>query len=685
MAVKRWLRLFSSRWWILGLVVVVGAAGGMAYARVRNQDIRPLFEARATVVVGAVDSDRAKEELQADLEAAATLARQANATLIADGQGLVAVDQKTAEITFSSRSGIAAEAEVVAATMWVAYVEAASNKALGEAQNRIVEIIAEAGDILARLDALAPPETEPVPAVDPALSAQLDFLTSQVDALKQRSASLAVDGVLAELGDDRVGSPEEIDEELTLIGDRLDDLYAQIAELTLSGAVSSRGGIESAAPVNTQGSNQDFEPVEPDLLESTWSIEALQARFEDLQTEYGDLFLASQATDTTEEQVPVEVEDLTPDRSSIPLTAVLGAAAAALLAAAGIAVDDRIRRPIVVVADLWPLQASAEIPSRAGTVRRSAHRRARLLSGRTRGVRGLRNSAFEWDASSLGVPLVGLSGARVEHTEVQAVTYELAASLAAADRSVLILNLDFTPHPTYVTNLVEILGGGPRSLLRAVTAPTVADLLEKVRTDPEAGSLEIKKAFAGSIVLAPRVCMLLAGSINEHPTDVFLTATFRAFLDQAREQADVVLVVTPPLNDPATEVLRQRLDGVIAVCRVGRTHSSDLGLSGKGRDFGNLIAGVILTRWRRTTPLWRRSTAKMAGLWSRLGTRRDRLQTKRNHAIAELSEIPEANSEPSAPVLDLDLLEAVDQSGLGVESPLLPEHSEVASRRSRRG
>lgn len=686
MAVKRWLRLLRSRWWILGLAVVVGTAGGVAFARGRNQTITPLFEARATVAFDAVDPERGKEELQAELEAAAAIAKQANATVIAGGRGIVTVDQKTAELILSSRSSEGAEAKELAATMKMAYLEAAAHKAVAAAQDRIAEIILEAGDILARLNALAPPETDPIPAVDPEFSAQVDFLDSQVNALTQRSANLAVDRILAELGDDRVGSPEEIDEELVLIQDRLDDLYIEIAELTLSGEVSSRTsrGVETeTSAAGSRGSSQTFEPVGAGLLESTWSIEALQTRFEDLQTEYQDLYIAAQPANSTEEQLPVQVENLTPDPSAIPLTAGLGAGAAALLAAAAIAVDDRIRRPLYVLPDFSPLPARAEVPSLVGVVKRSGDRRLRLFSGRTGGVRELRNSAFEWDEPSLGTPLIGLSGARVEHPEVQALALDLAGSLAAADRSVLIVNLDFTADPTDVTEL------------GATAAPTVADLLEILRRDPEAGSLEIKKALADSIVLATRVRMLLAGTlgngsrdkrhIRHDPTDVFLTTAFKTLLDRTREQADVVLAVIPPLNDPATSVVRQRLDGVIAVCRVGRTRRVDLGLAGKRGDTGNLVGAVLLTRWRRRIPLRRRVSMSLASAWSPLRRGISRLvgrrRTSQNDSTAEPSKPSDPSRELTEPVLAMDQMEATGPSKLEVESTLEPERSEMATRR----
>ena len=102
--------------------------------------------------------------------------------------------------------------------------------------------------------------------------------------------------------------------------------------------------------------------------------------------------------------------------------------------------------------------------------------------------------------------------------------------------------------------------------------------------------------------------MLQAGNPGADPTDVFVTTAFRVLLEQVKEHADVVLALLPPMNDETTEMVRQRLDGVLAVCQRGKARVKDLRDTPEGEP-GRLIGVVLLTKWRRPG-LLRRFTSK---------------------------------------------------------------------------
>jgi Mrp family chromosome partitioning ATPase len=627
MSLKRWLRLSAARWWILVLVAAVGGTGGFLLARSGNQSIEPVFEGRAVFEFTAPDdSERNAPDAAADLATAAAVATEANSEIIEQGQATITADDRALTLTFGARSRDEETVRALVTDMQLTYLTFARDSAELASEARVAEIVTEAAAILGELEALAPPGVEPI-VVDPAVQAELDFVNSQVSGLTQRSNQLAVDKVLAEIGDpdNRVGTVEEIEEELVLIEGKLQDLYAQIAQLTLGGATSSRDRTTEETPA--EGSSRDtFEPVEPDSLETTWTIEALQARFDELRAEHQDLLIAAQSPVSIEESVvDVEVTDLSPGERSVPVTAVLGLIVGALLAFGAVVAHYRIRRPMYVVQDLPATIAGVEMPRAVRTSRRRPDRSSEMLGkrakvGRVRRsirrsnlaratavanqrqvrARELRNAVVEWSESSL---LVGLSGAGVEAREVVAVALELARALAASDRSVLILNLDFST----AASDAGLQGSG------------VSDLLASLRRDPGSGPVAVKEALADAIIVAPRIRMVLAGSLGGDPSDVFVTSAFRSLLGETREHADVVLVVLSPLEEPATELARQRLDGVIAVGRLGHTRRSDLRESA-GNGGGQLAGAVLLTKWPRLG-LRERLVAKSAPSGSRLHER----------------------------------------------------------------
>lgn len=618
MALKRWLRLSQARLWILVLAAAVGGTGGFLFALTGNQTIQPVFEGRAVFEFTAPDgSDRNAPEVADELTSAAASATKANSEIIDEGQATITADERALTLTFGARARDEETVRAIIADMQLNYLTFARDSAELASEARVAEIVTEAAAILGELEALAPDGVEPT-VVDSASQAEFDFLNSQVAGLTQRSNQLAVDRVLAEIGDpdNRVGTVEEIEEELSLIEGKLQDLYGQIAQLTLGGVTSTRDRTTESTPADGP-SRDSFQPVEADSLEATWTIEALQARFDELRVEHQDLLIAAQSPISIDENlVDVEVTDLSPGERPVLLTSLLGMTVGALLAFGAVVAHYRIRRPLFVVQDLPAAIVGVEMPralrtsrhrrdrsskasgkrAKVGRVRRSIRRsnlaRATAVATRRQArARELRNAVVEWSDSSL---LVGLSGAGPEAREVVAVGLELARTLAASDRSVLILNLDFSAEASDA----GLQGSG------------VSDLVASVRRDPGSAPIAVKEALADAIVVAPRIRMVLAGSLGGDPSDVFVTSAFRTLLAETRNHADVVLVVLPPLYDPATELARQRLDGVIAVGSLGKTRRSELRETA-GDGGGQLAGAVLLTKWPQVG-LRKRLVAKSA-------------------------------------------------------------------------
>jgi hypothetical protein len=601
---KKLTRIVRFRWKLVLVIAVAGAVVGAVVTQRLNQSMTPEFRGITTVAVDVgTQNDRNREATPDSILAAQDRANQANADLLAAGGGIVTADTRTNQIVFTARGASEDEARSTAEMMRSSYIDATASAESEARQQRLEEISLEAADVLAQINELSPPEEEPVaPEVDADVQARLATLESLVTALTQQTTKLEIDLILAEAGNDRVGTPADIQRELDGVSERLDEIYAEMAQITLeTGLEPGRGsggtsGGTSAGPGSTstnesRESNLPEQPLTPDAVIESWTLEALEERYQALASEFESLFLAGRQQQQ-EEPAAASVEDLTRTPGSILVNGGLAFAFAFVVGIVAAFAEAQVRGRIFVPADTAPVSTLAELPASGPMIRAASHRRFSLrrsvnavFARRMDGVRRLRAVLVTLAETSNRSLAIGLSGVEISHHETRMLAMDLARRIGSADRRVLVLDLDFDVDWPY----------------REPDSPlTVAALTAAIRTDPESGAAAMKRTV-GELMETETHVVIGAGPISEDSADLVLTAGFERMLESARELADFLLVITPSASHPATVALGPRLDGTIAVCGVGRSTRKGLMAlrTGTPDDTGRL--GVALLTGRLTS------------------------------------------------------------------------------------
>ena len=595
-------RMIRHRWWVVLAMAALGAVIAFVITNALVQRTRPEFEASAVIVFDTGTSGNSNQNSRSatpastsstdseTLDSALARALEANQAAIADGVGQVTSDERSAELRFNARGRDETTAVASAENMRFSYLRATTEEAAASREARLVEIVAEAGDILSRIQAAQPVAVVAAEVPDD-VQAKVDLLVSLETALSQQYTNLEVDLVLAEAGDDRAGTPEEVQEELDLVTERLDEVTGELRALAaeygletsrngqLESAVASESRGESSSDPRTGESASDTDAT-PENLADVWALDALEARYAALSLEYEQLFL-----DPGEPELPVLtdplVRDLTPNIGTPPLNSVIGLLAGILIGIGLIVAEATLRSRIRDESDLHPIPVFAELPTLGEIRHASGSRELNLASRRKLGVKQLRNCVVPFtDGTDMRV--IGVTGASVSADEVRGVAMELADRLGVSDRRVIVLGLDFDDE--WLEDVVE--------------SDSVAALWAGIRNDPVSGVDDLKRLLVDPSKADPSgVLYLPPGHLREDPTDVALTAAFAAFMRACRDGADVVLAVMSDASSPATHALLHSLDGTLAVCAVHRSSRKEVQrfLSDAAPSGARMLGAVLLS------------------------------------------------------------------------------------------
>ena len=565
-------RMVRRRWWIVLLMAVLGAAAAYSGTNLRNSRIQPSYEARAIVPFEASDSQRDRNEATAELRVAADEAAELTARYIDERLGLVSTDDRASQIVFTTRGPDEATAVETATAMRLAYLEGLDARMAADRQERLDEIVTEAAAVLAQIEALDPPEVvEALPDVDPEVQARLDELVQLANALTQQRTRAEVDLVLAETGDERAGTPEEIQEELDAVAAKLDDIYKEIA------AIAAENGIEpprigtqqqttlrpeTTLPSSQPGQNSTPPPLDGAVssgeLADQWTIEALQERYDTLGEEYSSFFV--EVEDTTAELAAVEAIDVSPQPGSPILYAFVGLIAGALLAIGALFAEKTVRGHIYAASDVGPIPVLAELPAVSFQVRNPDSRRHKAAVGaRLEGIRRLRSMLLAYGEESAKTPAIGLSGVGVGGEQVRMLMLDVAHRLAASDRSVVLIDLDFALEYAYEDSVDDV---------------SIAGLLSAVRENPKTGLAPLDEAMKDAAPGKGAMHLIRSGRTDQDPTDLVLTEGLRTLTDRLRDHADLILIVLPDAADSLTKTVSRRFEGMIAVCSAGKSRRS---------------------------------------------------------------------------------------------------------------
>ena len=609
---RRLGRVAKARWWVPVLIGLLGLGAGVVVIRARNESIKPVFEARAFYAVPTTASGGQRaEQSQDSLRSAVERALEANNELLAEskGNGTITSDQETFSIVFSARGRDPESATELADELRTNF--AIAELGAIEINARMELLLADAVEVKLALDALEPvsPTTAPAIVLDATTQARLDFLLIQVGALTGESAKLVGNLVLAETGEDRNGTVNEIQAQIDSVKQKLEDIYLELEtipgfepemleEAQTQGRPGQGGQSDGAtsprtdAVATTTNRSEVSIPEDETEIGPEWDQGALEDRYAQLQSEYEELFIAS-LTGETGELDPASVEETTPSVIPTVLGAGAGFGLGALLALAGIFLIDRVRKPFFVPGDLAPLPVMAEIPvPKNDSGGRLADRRLRR---RRRAIQEFRGAIIGVLESKSEPMSIGLNGVKATPDETRAVLSELAASLGATDRSILVIDVDFRPVPAATA---------------AVGGVNLAGILDLGRIDQEAANSQLKQVLNDAPDDHGTWRLLAAGSLSMDPADVIFARPFGRLLAEAVTHTDLVLIAIPESEAIVADALFQRLDGVVAVCRSRATRERDLAsLASRLEDRrAELLGGVLLVGKRR------RSGGRFSGL-----------------------------------------------------------------------
>ncbi|NND04398.1 MAG: hypothetical protein HKN91_16600, partial [Acidimicrobiia bacterium] len=594
---RRLFRLITRRWWLITIVAVAGAAAGFLFTERQNESIENTFEATAPVLILQThsESDDAYETRLRSLESGARLAL---ATQIS-GSDIFSVGANVGlgRLEFEARAATSDRAIELAEQLRDLY-EAAEPAAdtIGQLQERLNSLALEIQSLRAeraRLTAGSP--------IDPGVAAELALMEAQLSSLRQRVAALNLGVLVPGLGTavDELGLPRPVDEvqaellDLQIVLRQLEEQYEELRA-------------ENPTAIPDQEENLDLLVLDQKIRDAESLYISNSLTIEELLNGGGTSLFR---TDTA-------VADVTPLPSSALRMGVLGLLLGGALAMGAIIGADRMRRPVLGLEDDLSLQVLANVdPVRPGAFDDRAWYPS-ADDARRSDVQGLR-AALE-NVTSRGTSSIALAGLGTSDSAVQELAADLATSIAAADRKVL---------------LVDAIFAKPSSLPEySSPGPTLADIVTRRETSADAWE-ELKQILDERDEVLPELLALPAGTLEGDPVDAVAGRRFRELLEVAKEFVEVVIVAAPGWGDSATDVLTQRLDNFVLVGRLGTTPAVDIDdAANELATRGASALGLVLLR--------RRSQLR--------GTIREQ-QVRRGRARSQIEPGPAAAVPPASP------------------------------------
>jgi Mrp family chromosome partitioning ATPase len=511
MALSRLLRILQARWWVVGAVAVVGFLGAGVFTVVGNRNPDSTYEAIAAIRF-APEEGQTIADLTDTIVEAETIARAAAGDLIQPPLVDMLADTANARLVIFARASSPDEARAKATEVRQAYF-LVDPSAGGFVDDLLEEVSTDAVLIEAEIERLLA-ESQPVPE----LAAAHDLLSQQINSVTNRLVTLAVADASATAEQRQFNAAERT---------RLEQTLAQLR--------AEQAALEPL-PIGT--------PIAERL-----QINALQRRLDLLVVQYERLFLRKLGVTALGTAEPIVVTDQTAEPAS-PLTngfvGLLGGAAIALMA---LVFMDRARRPVWLSEDL-PMPILGHVPSRRIESSGEVWYDESGTGPRKAMIQTLR-SAVEAQLPPGQVPF-SIAAHRVPSQALGALAMDLAASLANAGGSVLLVDIDFLDVPA--TGESEI--------------PTMAEVL----TLPAHGA-DFEVAVGGMLErLRPvrdGLTVIDAGPAPESPADALAGRQFRRFLDEVSKAFDFVVVVVGDATAPPAQAAMQRVGQAVLVLTPG--------------------------------------------------------------------------------------------------------------------
>lgn len=482
-----------------------------------------------------------------------------------------------------------------------------------------VAIEANAEILESRPDPLVP-WTQAEIVVDEAANQLMFVGRGDTDAEAATLAEQMRENLIASGGLER---PEDIEQQLNLIANRMIDLNDRIEQLTvapvldpevdtqvtllraelsnLQSLYGSLAAMRIAPPpertvegiqedmdlayqriIEIQGEIAGLEP--PPLPEESLDLQIYRLQYEELQAIYQDLYIREleiASLNRVDDTRTLE-STLTP----VPVIAnqALGLIAGLLLGIVGLVAADRARNPVWASSELEGLTTLPEIPPRQRRV--PADRPWYLATSggeRKAGIQMLRATTDGMWAEGASL---GIAGIGTQPEDVAELAADLATSLGVSGRSVLLIDANFE----HENRLLEF----PEDRL------TLSHLLRMPVQDATGARAAMRDLVMDAPQVAPGVRSIPAGSGAADPADIMSGRSLALILDVATEDFDAVIVAGAETDHPITHVLSQRLDAILLLGAAGKTtvDSLETEIRELAARRAKILGLVLLTRSR---------------------------------------------------------------------------------------
>jgi Mrp family chromosome partitioning ATPase len=519
MELKRLLRVFRDRWYVVLGVGLLGLLAGWYFTTLANDNREEQIQATIAIRFETQEGQTA-DALETERDTTLQIAQQAAGDILVDEPtSKIEIDLITGRLAFRAIGNSEEEANEKARALLDAY-RAVDPAAGGSIETRLEDVLEKAGIIEAQI-------------------AELELtLTPEEQALVDELAAL----------DGQIIATEE-----ALTQARVDEDSATSAELPE--ATSRRQSLEDALQdLKVERAGLGAAPQSALSIADQFRLSSLQNGLALLGAEYEQLNLRLLGIIDSRTIDPVAFDNLTGDPGNPIINGMIGLLGGVGLALFGLVFITRATKPVWLPEDL-EIAFLGEVPSRrVGGGVGEAWYDTTEGGARKPAIQALR-SVVEAQLPSTGATLA-VTGHNVPAQGVHALTTDLAVSMASAGSSVLLVDADFASDSAMGEYKV---GGSSLSGVLALNAESLG--FERA----------VAAAVSNSLFIRPNLAVVPSGPPPPSPGDAIAGRQFRAFIEEATKHFDVVVVAVGDIGTPAAQVAMQRLRRSVLVLTPGRS------------------------------------------------------------------------------------------------------------------
>jgi hypothetical protein len=326
---RRILKILTTRWWLIGIVALVGVTAAYFVTTSQNSRITDTWEATAPVLILKTSAE-SETDYESRLRLAENRARLAVEVELADNADIyrVQADTERGRLEFIAIDSNAVMAEELSTGLRAVYLTAEPTDGIIEQLSRNLDDLEVQILVLGSDRAALVVETP----LDPGVAIELVLIEEQLSALRQRAAALSLAIRFPELGTalDEEGEPQSstsIQAELAVVRSTI--VRLQFEYNRLAAANPTAEGSDDAKKLDLLVIDQQILDLESQYIETALTLEELSGG--------GTSSVVSNRTET----INVTSIPTSPTRAAF-----LGLTLGVLLAVAAVVAIDRLRRPV---------------------------------------------------------------------------------------------------------------------------------------------------------------------------------------------------------------------------------------------------------------------------------------------------------------------------------------------------